>query len=307
MRYALLVAAICCVVIPVNGQKTTAKPNANQKASAKTQAPANSTINVDTVNVKKLNLTQQTNTSDKTEQNVNKSPSYFRRLIAPESLPNLILCIVGIAGVFVAVCTVKYIAAQARFMRHQNAILRHQTRANTRAAKAAESAAIEARRTTQIIIDKERARVHVEIGMFSLGHPNDPPNVSGVSYTVQCNGTTPASIVRTSVKIALKTLQNTPVCQSDAAMNMAAVLIPNDKGFERITNLAGVAGTDAQSRFMKGDLYAYCHGWIIYKDIFGSSWVYEFTYMRTHDSQWMGQGKESAYEDDEEDYNEPTD
>lgn len=168
MRYALLVAAICCVIIPVNGQQGTTKSNANQKSSAKTQTPANSTIDVDTVNVNKLNVTQQANAPDKAGQNANKSPSYLRRLIAPESLPNLILCIVGIAGVIVAICTVKYIAAQARLVRHQNAILHHQTRANIRAAKAAESAAVEARRNTRIIIDKERARVHVEIGTFSL-------------------------------------------------------------------------------------------------------------------------------------------
>ena len=56
---------------------------------------------------------------------------------------------------------------------------------------------------------------------------------------------------------------------------------------------------------MKGDLYAYCHGWIIYKDIFGSFWDYDFTYMRRHDSQWMGSGRETAYEDGEDDNGDP--
>lgn len=83
-------------------------------------------------------------------------------------------------------------------------------------------------------------------------------------------------------------------------MNIAAVLVPNDKGLGCIAYLAGVAGTDAQSRFMRGDLYALCDGWIIYKDIFGSTWSYDFSYIKTHDRHWVGGGKETPYEDDEE-------
>ena len=87
MRCVLLVAATCCVVIPVNGQK----PDANQKPPAQTQGP-NSTISVDTANT--------------------GQPSYIRRLIAPENLPNLVLCLVGIAGVAVAIRTINAIRTQ---------------------------------------------------------------------------------------------------------------------------------------------------------------------------------------------------
>lgn len=112
MRYALLVATICCILVPVNGQKATAKPNTNQQAPAKAQAPANKPINIDTVNVDKLNIAEQPNAPNKADGNANKPPSYLRRLIAPENLPNLVLCIIGIAGVIAAICTLRTIGRQ---------------------------------------------------------------------------------------------------------------------------------------------------------------------------------------------------
>src|SRR5712692_8468537 len=116
MRYALLIA-VCCVVIPVNGQKAGEKTNTQQQSSAATQPPKNCTINVDTVNVNKLNVTQQADSARKPDKNANKPPSYFCRLVAPENLPTLILCIVGIAGVILAICTLRAINRQADLMK----------------------------------------------------------------------------------------------------------------------------------------------------------------------------------------------
>jgi len=112
----LMLAAVCCVVIPVNGQKAGEKNNTQQQSSAKPQTPKNDTINVDTVNINKLNVTEQTNPPDKSDKNANKSPSYFRRLIAPENLPNLILCFAGTAGVIAAIYTLRAINRQADLM-----------------------------------------------------------------------------------------------------------------------------------------------------------------------------------------------
>jgi hypothetical protein len=185
----------------------------------------------------------------------------------------------------------------AHIMRRQSVILWRQTKANIRAAKAAESAAIEAKRNTQIIVDKERARVSLEVGTLSVGHRNDPPNESWAAYTIRCNGTTQAEIIKADIGIRLH--ETGPATGEYAdKINLPAVLMPG--AIQGQVYLSGVAGTDAQSRFDKGELYARLYGWIVYKDIFGSSWTYAFDYLRTHDSQWMGGGKEIAYEDEDE-------
>jgi hypothetical protein len=87
--------------------------------------------------------------------------SYLRKLISPESLPNLILCLVGIAGVIVAVFTVKYIATQARIMRHQSILLRHQVRASIKTVEVANM-------SIEMSISKQRARLRVEISPLDM-------------------------------------------------------------------------------------------------------------------------------------------
>ena len=195
-------------------------------------------------------------------------------------------------------------AKAARIMSHQTVLLRHQTKANIQAAKAAKNAAIEAKRNTQIIIDKERARIFVEVDSFVIGHPNDPPKESVAFYTIRCNGTTQAEIVRAGIGISLhKSGESTSEDRTDV-MNLPAVLMPG--ATQRQVYLSGVTGTDTQTRFNKGELFAYFHGWIIYKDIFGSTWSYDFKYLKTYETQWIGSGKETAYEDEDEENSGPS-
>jgi hypothetical protein len=109
---AIFLASVCCFVIPINGQTTSKNPDTDKKHSRNAEQPKIDTVNVDTVNVVKLNEPQQTEPQRKADDNSKESPSYFRRLIAPESLPNLILCVVGIAGVIAAVWTLRAIQEQ---------------------------------------------------------------------------------------------------------------------------------------------------------------------------------------------------
>jgi len=196
-------------------------------------------------------------------------------------------------------------AKAARIMRRQSVILWRQTKANIRAAKAAESAAIEAKRNTQIIVDKERARVSLEVGGLTIGHRNDAPNESRADYTIRCNGTTQAEIIRANIGIKLHEHGSSTAEDHADEMNLPVVLVPGAiiKGQ---VYLSGVAGTDTQTRFNKGELFAYLHGWIIYEDIFGSSWSYDFGYIRTRDTQWIGSGKETVYEDEDEENSGPS-
>jgi hypothetical protein len=62
------------------------------------------------------------------EQNRAATPrdGYFKQLASPETLPQVILCLVGISGVIIAVCTLREIARQAGEMRHQRIVMRGQ-------------------------------------------------------------------------------------------------------------------------------------------------------------------------------------
>lgn len=109
---AVFFAAVCCVIVPINGQTTGKDSTAHQKPSNSAQAQQQSmlppqTVNIDTVNVNKINVPQQTEPTEKPDDNRKESPSYFSRLVAPENLPNLILCAIGVAGIIAAYFTLR--------------------------------------------------------------------------------------------------------------------------------------------------------------------------------------------------------
>jgi len=117
-----IVLAACCVVVPIEGQPTGRDPHAHGQQGANTQTPkrkdpAPSTVNIDTVNVDKFNVAKQ-----KADEGSEKPPSYLRRLVAPETLPNTILCLIGIAGVFAAFYTLRESGKATRTMQQSTAI-----------------------------------------------------------------------------------------------------------------------------------------------------------------------------------------
>lgn len=116
---AVLWASGCCVIVPINGQATSKNAKASKAKSADSQPPKIDVVNVDTVNVTNLNVAEQTKPTGKPENDKQESKSYLSRLIAPENLPNLILCIVGVAGVAVAIRTLRAISTQANLMDKQ--------------------------------------------------------------------------------------------------------------------------------------------------------------------------------------------
>jgi hypothetical protein len=177
MRYMLLIAASCCVIVPINGQQTRTKSGEDQKGNRTAQAPTNDAISVDTVNINKLNIAEQTNPFRKANQNANKPPTYFRRLVAPENLPNFILCFVGAAGVVAAICTLR--------------IVREQTDATKVAADAALLNA-------QAVINAERAWVLVKIQNV----PEPPPDALGVLVLpiVTNHGKTTGRVVKFAIR-----------------------------------------------------------------------------------------------------------
>ncbi len=97
--------AVCCAVIPVHGQKTGSSGNHQQ------QNPPNQTSSDVAVN--------QVTSGGQSDKNDDHSQNYFYRLVAPETLPNTILCLVGIAGIVAAIRTLGLMQHQVDVMRQQ--------------------------------------------------------------------------------------------------------------------------------------------------------------------------------------------
>jgi len=121
---AVISLAVCCFIVPIQGQTTGKDPSTHGQQSANTQTPkhkdpATGTVNIDTVNVDKFNVPQQPDAAGKAEKDNEKPPTYLYRLVAPETLPNTILCLIGIAGVFAAFYTLRAMKEQAGLMKRQ--------------------------------------------------------------------------------------------------------------------------------------------------------------------------------------------
>ena len=84
---------------------------------------------------------------------------------------NWALVVTGFGGIAVGIYTLKYIASQARVMRHQSVVLRYQTKATQRAAEAAVRSADVAEKA---LILAERADVLID----SVGLVTDIPGIS---------------------------------------------------------------------------------------------------------------------------------
>jgi hypothetical protein len=80
------------------------------------------TVTTDNVNLNTLTATQQAQSHDKSDSDSKAHQSYISRLVAPETLPNTILCVIGIAGVIAAVLTLVSIKKQTKATQ-QNVLL----------------------------------------------------------------------------------------------------------------------------------------------------------------------------------------
>jgi hypothetical protein len=113
----MVVLAVNCIAISVNGQ--TARPHSNQDQQPPNNArsPQQQQIGkvpVKTVTVNTPNVPEQTETTGNHDKSSEKPQSYFQRLIAPETLPNSLLCLIGFAGVVAAFYTLGVIRKQTK-------------------------------------------------------------------------------------------------------------------------------------------------------------------------------------------------
>jgi hypothetical protein len=123
--------AVYHVAVPIKGQTPENDSGAYGQHGANTNA-----VNIDTVNVDKLNVRQQQESAKKSDRNGEKPPSYLHRLVEPEALPNTILCLVGIAGVFGAMFTLRAMKEQAGLMDRQVKVMEGQLEAQMESLRA---------------------------------------------------------------------------------------------------------------------------------------------------------------------------
>jgi len=179
-----------------------------------------------------------------------------------------------------------------------------------RQTQATEEAANAARKSVDIIISKERARIQIEMkGEPMICGPQDPIPISEVKYLVRCHGTTPASILDTR---AWAVVSDSYQISSDhllsdefyPAMVIPSIVTPSNEGIETAASLAGDSlshGIDIADHVSKGDLFVHFYGYIKYGDVFGGNWIYEFQYRwvvgHYVGGQWRGHGEEKKAND----------
>jgi hypothetical protein len=197
-------------------------------------------------------------------------PSYFQRLIAPEGLPNLILCVVGIAGVIAAILTL-------------------------RAGK----------RAVEIVISKERARLRVKL--IHEGEWYDFSTAAlleEVTLEISQDGPTHAFNVFGQAKIIVTPTKTTQVFSKDVMKDMYRMGLPNFIAGNAIPAPVTVFVPSINQReiddIQNERLFVHLFGVIAYEDVFGDSHKTKFRYLwvidrhdeNAHDSDWLLHGPE---------------
>jgi hypothetical protein len=108
------------LVLPIHGQKKGAEPNADERnatAKKKTLAPLIPSV---------VNVINQEASHQQADGATDHPKGYFERLFSPENLPNIGLFFVGLAGIIIAICTLRKIRNQADLMERQAKIMDRQ-------------------------------------------------------------------------------------------------------------------------------------------------------------------------------------
>lgn len=112
MKYALAFVVLT-VVIPVFGQEKgpQARPHKDETTQLKQAEPQTPPT------IKVTNQQTPTGEQNRAKANANtNAESYFSRLFAPESLPNIGLFLAGIVGICVAIRTLRPLRAKPAFL-----------------------------------------------------------------------------------------------------------------------------------------------------------------------------------------------
>jgi hypothetical protein len=196
----------------------------------------------------------------------NAPKSYFARLIAPENLPNVVLCFVGIGGILVAVFTLR--------------IINRQTKATEDSVTA--------------IIASERSWVLVS----NIGNPqegwrfaNNNSYVPGIILQFKVYGNTPIKVIdgafdltwvnrKSGIPVAEPDLQESP----DYSQALHLPDIPQGgipwapQGTYEIHRV-GILTPEQKNRLNNSEIILYAYGFLKYQDAFGKERVTRVCYV----------------------------
>jgi hypothetical protein len=143
MKYIIAALLVFASIYVVHGQGKASPSNRNENHTTDANNPKPESPSSNTVIV-----VEQEAANAQDDRAKSDSKGYFKRLFTPENLPNIVLCLVGIGGIIVAVCTLRIIERQTKHLR--NSVVQARRAANA------------ARQSTDALINSERAWVLVE-------------------------------------------------------------------------------------------------------------------------------------------------
>jgi hypothetical protein len=210
-----VIAVVNIVIVPIEGQTKGADTGSNQtqSAAAKKQEATPATTSVNAINEQ---APTQQGKGAKAESN-----RYFERLVAPENAPNLVLCVVGIAGIGIGICTLCSIRKQADVMEKQLGAMKEAERqTDCLIAQASISGA-----AAKIAADAAQMSARVAAGVsvptlvvdeFATGNGGDANLESilqfrTIRFVVKNYGQTPALLHSWTVVFACEDLPDVPV------------------------------------------------------------------------------------------------
>jgi hypothetical protein len=277
-----MVLAILGTALIVNGQG--AKPHSdvhkNDSASKGTNAS-------DTAGQTVVVVNQQAPQRQENDQ-LAKPPSYFHELLVPANLPSLLLVGVGIAGIVVAVKSLRRIDkqiiemrrqvdltfGQLRAMHEQIAEMSEQTTILDKSVAVAKESADAAKESVEVFRKKDRARLRVHVGdLYFATKPLDKPPVV---YTVHIHGLSEAFIVES--KAALYVSDSKPLSDEvqlflPMAM-MPDVIKPNTPPLELKGFFLHTFTDDEIAKVKAEKAFVHFDGFIRYTDVFDRKWKF---------------------------------
>ncbi len=273
MKYAILLA-MCCIVIPINGQSDGTQPQPTQEHPQNAQYPIYGTISIGALNIDRLNVEQQQESQGESNKGTQGSPSYFYRLIAPETLPNTILCLVGFAGVIAAFCTLRALRKQAGLMKAQLTEMGQQTgilkESVAEAKESADAAYTSARVAMGVAIP---TLILEEFGLGDMGVASPAARLQSpkVRMVVKNYGQTPAFPTSWSVRFTCEELPKYPIYKNYAILKKISIPWNGEYVFtqDMLSGRQRFADEDVQA-MIRHEKFLIAYGQVMYRDIFGS-------------------------------------
>jgi len=264
VRYLLLIVIFA---LPVHGQKESPKPDGQQNHSESARKPSPSPVAHNT-------------TPENSNEASNDPKSYLSRLFSPENLPNIGLLVAGVAGICVAINTLKAIKRQAEWMKRQTTILVEYNKATREAANAAIENANAAKASIGMVVSKERARLRIEVDDLALPKGINPFSLITVKYRVRLWGPTAAIIVNTRSDAIVSESEEPPNEPLMSSLSLPAIISPSDPPAERYQLIIPSPDLEKDILSIKSDK-KFVHFWgvIHYQDVFERHYWLRFRYV----------------------------